>query len=147
MFGKSNLLFFSFHVCKIWRLRLAKQIAEESMEAREREIGVWCECEVRKDVHKKALKWLHMRAKFFSYLRQRLSSLPSRHVVGETSKNLVNRERKEGARKSANTLAAGAWRAHWKSDTSQFFPYLFILYFSILELRYRSLHMHRKNVI
>jgi len=46
---------------------------------------------MKRGAYKKALKWLHMRAKLFGYLRQRLSFLFA--VVGRTSKELVNRKR------------------------------------------------------
>jgi len=45
---------------------------------------------MKRGAYKKALKWLHMRAKLFGYLRQRLSFLFA--VVGRTSKELVNRK-------------------------------------------------------
>lgn len=79
-----NYFRFSFAKCKdpqIVVVGLAyKEELGEGRGGEGRQIGAWCKCEIRRGgAYKKTLKWLHMRAKLFGYLRQRLSSFLFRY--------------------------------------------------------------------
>lgn len=112
-----HLITFAFsllHIRKVWtpldchgRTGLQRGIRRREKGTNRRLVQVW---NTKRGAYKKALKWLHMRAKFFG---QRLSSFLLRRHPTNMSKGLVNR--KCGERKSerfGNEPAPGRPRSH-----------------------------------